>query len=180
MGELAAFSGLAFSEAVNAFPPRNTRFPRQFPRIPSLTAAELITVSPRAFPPPPTAFPAPSLAARQPPRALALTWPHALAGPGRHGPAGTDQGHCDSRWRQYHAAADPAPGNRPGSGRTQGHARSAQPRTSSRRNGLRADLVRGPSVVAAPVRGRPCKADGPPHRSLAPIPVRYASVDTAI
>jgi hypothetical protein len=36
--------------------------------------------------------------------------------------------------------------------------------------------VRGPSVVAAPVRGRPCKADGPVHRSLAPIPVRYASV----
>jgi len=40
-------------------------------------------------------------------------------------------------------------------------------------------LVRGPSVVAAPVRGRPCKADGPSHRSLAPIPVRYTSVDTA-
>ena len=49
----------------------------------------------------------------------------------------------------------PAPGNRPGSGRTQGHARSARPRTSSRRNGLRAGLVRGSSVVAAPVRGRP-------------------------
>jgi hypothetical protein len=49
----------------------------------------------------------------------------------------------------------PAPGNTPGSGRTQGHARSAQPRTSSRRNGLRADLVRRSSVVAAPVRGRP-------------------------
>jgi hypothetical protein len=40
-------------------------------------------------------------------------------------------------------------------------------------------LVRGPSVVAAPVRGRPCKADGSPHRSQAPIFVRYASVDTA-
>ena len=38
----------------------------------------------------------------------------------------------------------------------------------------------GSSVVAAPVRGRPCKADGSPHRSLAPIFVRYASVDTAI
>jgi hypothetical protein len=40
-------------------------------------------------------------------------------------------------------------------------------------------LVRGSSVVAVPVRGRPCKADGPPHGSLAPIPVRYASVDPA-
>jgi hypothetical protein len=30
-----------------------------------------------------------------------------------------------------------------------------------------------------PVRGRPCEADGPAHRSLAPIPVRYASVDPA-
>ena len=49
---------LAFSEAVNDFPPRNS----QFPRIPSLTAAELITVLPRAFPPPPAAFPAPALA----------------------------------------------------------------------------------------------------------------------
>ena len=29
--------------------------------------------------------------------------------------------------------------------------------------------VRGPSAPAAPVRGRPCKADGPAHRSLAPI-----------
>jgi hypothetical protein len=77
------------------------------------------------------------------------------------------------------------PGNRPGSRRTQGHARSAQPRTSSRHNGLRGPLVRdgplvrGPYVPAAPVRGRPCKADGPAHRSQAPIPVRYASVDTA-
>jgi hypothetical protein len=34
-------------------------------------------------------------------------------------------------------------------------------------------------VDAAPVRGRPCKADGPAHRSHAPIPVRYASVDPA-
>jgi hypothetical protein len=42
-----------------------------------------------------------------------------------------------------------------------------------------ADLVRGPSVVAPPVRGRPCKADGPSHRSQAAISVRYASVDTA-
>ena len=30
-----------------------------------------------------------------------------------------------------------------------------------------------------PVRGRPRKADGPSDRYLAPIPVRYASVDTA-
>jgi len=52
----------------------------------------LITVRPRAFPPAPAAFPAPALAARQPPRAPALTWPHALAGPGGRGPAGTDQG----------------------------------------------------------------------------------------
>jgi hypothetical protein len=42
-----------------------------------------------------------------------------------------------------------------------------------------ADRIRGSSVVAAPVRGRPCKAGGPSHRSLAPIPVRYASVGTA-
>ena len=28
-----------------------------------------------------------------------------------------------------------------------------------------------------PVRGRPCKADGSAHRSRAPIPVRYTSVD---
>ena len=32
----------------------------------------------------------------------------------------------------------------------------------------------------APAGGRPRKADGPPHRSLAPIPVRYASVDTVL
>jgi hypothetical protein len=35
----------------------------------------------------------------------------------------------------------------------------------------------GSSVPAAPVRGRPCEADGPSHRSQAPLPVRYASVD---
>jgi hypothetical protein len=34
-------------------------------------------------------------------------------------------------------------------------------------------------VVAASARGRPRKAEGPSHRSLAPIPVRYASVDPA-
>ena len=34
-------------------------------------------------------------------------------------------------------------------------------------------LVRG----RAPVRGRPCKADGPSHRSRATIPVRHTSVD---
>jgi hypothetical protein len=71
----------------------------------------------------------------------------------------------------------PAPGNRPGSGRTQGNARSAQPRTSSRARAASADLIRGSSVVSALVRGRPCKAAGSAHRSLAPIPVRYASVD---
>ena len=37
---------------------------------------------------------------------------------------------------------------------------------------LRGPLVRGSSAVAAPVRGRPRKADGSPHRSQAPIPVR--------
>jgi hypothetical protein len=42
-----------------------------------------------------------------------------------------------------------------------------------------ADPVRGSSVVAAPVRGRPRKADGPAHRSQVPIPVRYTSVDPA-
>jgi len=40
----------------------------------------------------------------------------------------------------------PAPGNRPGSGRTQRHARSAQPRTSSRARGR----LRGPLSVARP------------------------------
>jgi len=83
---------LAFSEAVDAFPSRKRAFPGQFPRNSSLTAAELITVRPRAFPAAPAAFPAPALAGRQPPRAPALTWPHDLAGPGRHEPAGTDQG----------------------------------------------------------------------------------------
>ena len=34
----------------------------------------------------------PALAARQPPLAPALTWPHAFAWPGTHGPAGTGQG----------------------------------------------------------------------------------------
>jgi len=73
----------------------------------------------------------------------------------------------------------PRPGNRPGSGRTQGNARSTPLYTSSRHTASAAP-VRGPSVVAAPVRGRPCKADGPAHRSEAPIPVRYTSVHTAI
>ena len=41
-------------------------------------------------------------------------------------------------------------------------------------------LVRGSSVVAAPVRSRPCQADGSAHRSPVPIFVRYASVDGAI
>jgi hypothetical protein len=60
---------------------------------------------------------------------------------------------------------------RPGkpAGRTQGNARSAH----------LADPVRGPSVPAVPVRGRPCKADGPPHRSHPTDAVRYLSVDTA-
>src|SRR6185437_5177296 len=35
------------------------------------------------------------------------------------------------------------------------------------------------SVVGPPVRGRPCKADGSPHRSQVPNFVRYASVDPA-
>ncbi len=42
-----------------------------------------------------------------------------------------------------------------------------------------ADLVRGPSLDAAPVRGRPCKADGPAHRCQPADAVRYTSVDTA-
>jgi hypothetical protein len=57
------------------FRPGIANFLADFPRIPSLTAAELITVRPRAFPATPTAFLAP-----------------ALAGPGGRGPAGTDQG----------------------------------------------------------------------------------------
>jgi hypothetical protein len=74
--------------------------------------------------------------------------------------------------------ARPAPGNRPGSGRTQGNAPST-PLCTSSRHAASADPVRGSSVVAAPVRGRSCKADGPAHCSQAPIPVRYTSVDTA-
>jgi len=73
----------------------------------------------------------------------------------------------------------PAPGNRPGSGRTQGNARSAPPRTSSPVHRPPRTPSVDSSVPAAPVRGRPRKADGSPHRSQAPIPVRYASVDTA-
>jgi hypothetical protein len=73
----------------------------------------------------------------------------------------------------------PPPGNRPGSGRTQEHARSAQPRTSSRARAASADPCPWPVRRRGPVRGRPRKADGPPHRSQAPVPVRYASVDSA-
>jgi hypothetical protein len=73
-----------------------------------------------------------------------------------------------SHHRTRPSPAAPPPGNQPGSGRTQGNARSAPPSTSSRHNGPSRTLVRGSSVVAAPVRGRPCKADGPAHRSLAP------------
>ena len=69
-------------------------------------------------------------------------------------------------------------------GRAAGGRRDMQAQLSRERQAAHgaasADLVRDPSVVAAPVRGRPCKADGPPHRSRPPIPVRYASVDTAI
>jgi hypothetical protein len=57
------------------------------------------------------------------------------------------------------------------------HAQLGRERQS--RHTASADPVRGSSVVAPPVRGRPRKADGPAHRSLAPIPVRYASVDPA-
>ena len=67
------------SVAVNASRPRNSQFPRQFPRFASLTATELITVCPCTFPSP-AAFPASALAARQPPRSHALTWPHASRG----------------------------------------------------------------------------------------------------
>jgi hypothetical protein len=49
----------------------------------------------------------------------------------------------------------PRPGKPAGQGRTQGNGRSALPRTSSRHNGPSRPLVRGSSVVAAPVRGRP-------------------------
>ena len=83
--------------------------------------------------------------------------------------------------------AAPPPGNRPGSGRTQGHARSAQPRTSSRRNGLRRPRPwtrpwsRPPSVA---VRGNADGAHRPsqlctPTVLTARTPVRYASVDSA-
>jgi hypothetical protein len=55
---------LAFSEAVNAFPPQNSRFLRRFPCIPFTAAPELITGRARAFPLSLTAFPAPALAVR--------------------------------------------------------------------------------------------------------------------
>jgi hypothetical protein len=57
-----AFRQVTFPEAVNAFPLPNSQFHRRFPRIPSLIAAELITVRPRAFPDTPAAFPASALA----------------------------------------------------------------------------------------------------------------------
>ena len=51
-----------------------------------------------------------------------------------------------------------------------GYARSAQPRTSSHPRPPLADLVRGPSVPAASVRGRPWKADGYTDRPMARTP----------
>jgi hypothetical protein len=78
--------------------------------------------------------------------------PRPLRPPGkRHALPDRHPGHHRTR----PSPAAPPRGNRPGSGRTQGNARSSPPRTSSRRNGLRAGLVRGSSVVATPVRGRP-------------------------
>jgi len=84
---------LAFSGAVNAFPPRNSQFPRQFPRNSSLTAAELITVRPRTFP---AAAGRLSRARPRRPPATSRTCPHLAARPrgaGRaracgHGPGG--------------------------------------------------------------------------------------------
>ena len=75
-------------------------------------------------------------------------------------------------------AAPPRETGRAAGGRRDMHAQLSRERQADATGS--ADLVRGSSVVAAPVRGRPCKADGSPHRSLAPIFVRYASVDTAI
>ncbi len=74
-------------------------------------------------------------------------------------------------------AAPPRETGRAAGGRRDMHAQLSRERQAG--TTASADLVRGSSVVAAPVRGRPCKADGSPHRSQAPIPVRYASVDTA-
>ena len=68
--------------------------------------------------------------------------------------------------------------SRAAGGRRDMHAHLNRERQAARR-AAPANLVRGSSVDAAPVRGRPCKADGSPHRSQPPIPVRYASVDTA-
>jgi hypothetical protein len=78
---------LAFSEAVNAFPPRKRLFPRRFPRYSSLIAPELITVRASRLSAFAGRLPVPALAARLPPRAPDLTWPYALAGPGRRGRA---------------------------------------------------------------------------------------------
>lgn len=64
---------LAFSRAVNGFPLRINEFRCQFPRIPSRTAAALITVRPRAFSLPPLPpFPCLSAPPAQPPCAPAL------------------------------------------------------------------------------------------------------------
>jgi hypothetical protein len=73
---------LAFSEEVNAIPARIHAFPGQFPRIPSPTAAELITVRPYTFPPPPTAFPA---FPHRPPAASRLPAPGRTPSRGRAG-----------------------------------------------------------------------------------------------
>ena len=62
----------------------------------------------------------------------------------------------------------PAPGNHPGSGRTQGNARSTLRRMSSRN-----------MPTARPVRPS-VEADGYTDRASGTKPVRYASVDTAI
>ena len=74
-------------------------------------------------------------------------------------------------------AAPPRETGRAAGGHREMHAQLGRERQAG--HTASADPVRGSSVVADPVRGRPRKADGPSHRSLDPIPVRYLSVDPA-
>jgi len=93
--------------------------------------------------------------------------------------------HALPHLKPSHRRTRPSPAAPPrGTGRAAGGRREMRAQLSRERQAAPGPSprtsVRGPSVVAAPVRGRPCKADGPSRRSQSSIPVRYASVDTAI
>jgi hypothetical protein len=128
------------------------------------------------------------------PHALIAAASAASTPPSRPRPPETERSNCPmsstARWTPstrnqatQPGTVRPAPAFRPPSsgeprglpgGHTGMHARLGAARQAGTRR------QHGPSVaVRGPVRGRPCKADGLPHRSLAPIPVRYASVEPA-